>query len=55
MTLPSHRNLLRKAKRTYASQEFACDAAAFPPLAERARYRSQSTRLSFLKAKRPCS
>ena len=55
MTSPSYRSLSRKAKRTYASREFPRDAGAFPPFAERARYRSQGTRFSFLKAETPRS
>jgi hypothetical protein len=55
MTLPSYRSLSRKAKRTYASQEFPRDARAFPPLADGAHYRSQGTRFSFLKAGKPRS
>ena len=52
-TSPSYRSLAGKAKRTYASREFPRDARAFPPLAERARYRSQGTCFSFLKAGKP--
>jgi hypothetical protein len=55
MTLPSHRSLSVKAKRTYASRELSRSASAFPPLAARTRYRSQGSRSSLLHARRRCA